>query len=123
MVTARWATRDGKSRIGCLLTILMLILIVYTGVNVGQVYYRYWMVLDEMKTQARMAPGLTDDVIRRRVLQRIEELELPSEARTIRIRRTARPREIFIGTSWQDTLIFPLYKHPIRLAPEARQPL
>ena len=95
----------------------------YSGVNAGTVYYRYWRLVDGMKTQARLAPGIQDDVIRRRLLALVQELELPDEARVIRIRRSVRPREIRISTSYQDTLVFPLYKHPIRLNPETRQPL
>lgn len=125
MVTPKRQTdwQAGKSRVGCLLSLLVLILVVYSAVNVGTVYYRYWRLLDEMKTQARMAPGLEDDVIRRRILSQIEELDLPQEARQLRIRRTARPREIRIITSYPDTLVFPFYKYPIRLNLEARQPL
>jgi hypothetical protein len=119
----RFPRQSGKSRAGCLLTILILILIGYSGFNTGTVYYRYWRFSDGMKQQARAAPGIEDEVIRRRLLLLVEELKLPVEARRIRIRRTARPREIRIGSSYEDTLVFPLYKRPIRLNPEARQPL
>lgn len=119
----RFHRRSGKSRAGCLLTLLILAVIVYSGINAGTVYYRYWRLADGMKTQARLAPGIEDAVIRRRLLTLVEELNLPAEARRIRIRRTVRPPQIEIRTSYVDTLVFPLYKRPIRLTPEARQPL
>lgn len=115
--------QSGKSRAGCLLTILILAVMVYSGINVGRVYYRYWRFMDSMKTQARMAPSIDDDVIRRRLLILVEELKLPDEARRIRIQRTVRPPAITIGASYLDTLVFPLYKRPIRMNPETRQPL
>ncbi len=117
------ASRLGKSRVGCLVSILVMVLIGYTAVNVGTVYYRYWRLLDTMKQQARMAPGLDDDVILRRILAEVEELKLPDDARRVRIQRLARPREIRITTSYPDTLVFPFYTRPITVRLEARQPL
>ena len=122
MVSSR-ASKSGKSRVGCLLSILVLVLVGYTAANVGTVYYRYWRLLDTMKQQARMAPGLTDDVILRRILNTVQDLELPDEARRVRIQRLARPREIRITTSYPDTLVFPLNTRPITVRLEARQPL
>jgi hypothetical protein len=113
----------GKSRAGCLLTLLVVILVTYYGFGIGQVYYRYWRLKDEMRTQARLAPGIDDDTIRRRLQHKVEELELPEEARRLRIRRTARPREINITTTYQDTLNLPFYRYPLTLTIEARQPL
>ncbi len=113
----------GKSRAGCLLTLLLLILVAYYGFGIGQVYYKYWRLKDEMRTQARLAPGIDDDTIRRRLQRKVEELQLPEEARRLRIRRTVRPREISISTTYQDTLHLPLYRYPVTLTPEARQPL
>lgn len=116
-------TRAGKSRAGCLISILVLAVLVYSGVAIGKVYYRYWRLLDEMKTQARMAPGINDEVILRRLLAEIEQLNLPEQARRITIRRTERPREILITTSYPDTVVFPLYKYALQLNLKARQRL
>jgi hypothetical protein len=117
------AHRAGKSRAGCLLSILLAVIVAYSGYHAFRVYYRFWRLEDEMRTQARMAPGIDDEAIRRRLLTRVDELGLPEEARQIRIRRSARPREIRIDTSYPDTLVFPFFKYPIQLNPEARQPL
>lgn len=113
----------GKSRAGCLLTLLILIIVGYYGFGIGEVYYRFWRLEDEMRTQARLAPGIDDDTIRRRLQHKVEELQLPTEARRLRIQRTARPREITITTTYQDTLHLPFYRHAVTLTPAARQPL
>jgi len=110
-------------RTGCLFWILILVAISYFGVEVGTIYLRAWRMEDEMKTQAAFAPSLTDETIRRRLLLKIEELQLPEEARRITIRRTARPREILIATSYDQTLELPFYSRIIRFNLEVRQGL
>lgn len=110
-------------RTGCLFWILILVAISYFGVEVGTIYLRAWRMEDEMKTQAAFAPSLTDETIQRRLLLKIEELQLPDEARRITIRRTARPREILIATSYEQTLELPFYSRIIRFNLEVRQGL
>ena len=127
MVTSRGivrGNRSGRLNVGCLLSVVVLIAGVYYGIGIGKVYLRYWQMLDEMRTQARQAPGLEDIVIRRRLLQRSEELGLPKEADKFSLKRRARPREILITTSWADTLRFPPFGVlPVAMRPEARAPL
>ena len=92
----------------------------YYGSGAVTAYFRYWQLLDEMKSQARLAPGLDDQVIRRRLVSKAQELELPTEATRFVIRRLSRPREIVISTSWQDTIDLPFYNWVLTLRPQAR---
>jgi hypothetical protein len=112
--------RPGKLSLGCLFTLLILGGLVYYGLGAGASYLRYWQMLDEMKSQARFAPTLDDPVIRRRLVTKAQELELPNEATRFVIRRLARPREIVITTRWQDTIDLPFYNWVITFKPEAR---
>jgi hypothetical protein len=111
------------SRLGCLFSLLIIVVAVYYGVNIGGVYLRYYQLVDEMRTQAKVAPSIDDATIRRRLLRKIDDLDLPADARQVTIRRTNRPREIQIATTYRDTLELPFYKYVITLTPEARQPL
>jgi hypothetical protein len=111
------------TRLGCLFTLLLVATGLYYGVNIGGVYLRYYRLVDEMRTQARVAPSIDDGTIRRRLLRKVDQLNLPPEARTFTVQRTQRPREIRISTTYQDTLVLPFYKYAITLTPEARQPL
>jgi hypothetical protein len=112
------------SRLGCLFTLLILATVVYYGVNVGAVYLRYYRLVDEMRTQAKVAPSIDDATIRRRVIRKIDALNIPAEARReLDIRRSLRPREIRIHTTYRDTLELPFYKYLVTLTPEARQAL
>lgn len=117
------SSRRGRSNLGCLLTLALFLAALYYGVNIGQVYVRYYQLLDEMRSQARLAPGLTDAVIRRRVLDKVDDLDLPPEAQQITVRRTGRPRMIIIETEYSETLHLPLISPTFHLHPRAEEPL
>ncbi len=60
-----------------------------------------------MRSQARLAPSISDGVIRRRLLTTVDELGLPAEAQRIEIKRTARPRQITIGAEYSEDVTLP----------------
>ncbi len=112
----------GATRAGCLFLVLILVAVVYFGNPIGSMYYRYYRMENEMRTQARFAPSIDDGAIRRRLLQTMEDLGLPLEARgRLRISRTSRPREIVISTSWEETIVLPFYTRAQIFAPEVRE--
>jgi hypothetical protein len=126
MVTARAPMiRDhaGKSRISCLIWLLVAAVGIYIGIGVGTVYLQYWRLLEDMRTQARVAPSIDNVTIQRRLLQTIDALNLPPEARRLTIRRTTRPREIVIRTEYQRTLNLLVTHYTVTFRPEARAPL
>ncbi len=111
----------GATRTGCLFFVLVVVAVVYFGIPIAGMYIRYYRMENEMQTQARFAPSIDDGAIRRRLLQTIDDLGLPPEARRLRIRRTSRPREIIISTSWEETIVLPFYTRVQRFAPEVRE--
>lgn len=111
------------SRLGCLFTLLLLTAGLYYGLNIGSVYLDYWRLREEMKSQARLAPSIDDATIRRRLVRKIDEIRLPDEAKDISIRRSLRPREIVIRTSYRATLELPFYQYTVTLTPEVRAPI
>jgi len=117
-------SRRGASSSGCLLSLLILVAVLYYGVNIGEVYFRYYRLLDEMQTETRIASGLDDGTIRRRIQAAIEEIGLPQEAGSnLVIRRTAAPREIVIETRYGESVSLPFFNHTFLLHPRAVQPL
>lgn len=116
-------SRRGSSNLGCLLSLALFVAALYYGVHIGQVYVRYYQLLDEMKSQAGMAPSLTDDVIKRRVVERVDELGLPEEAAKVSVTRTARPARIIIETHYSETLHLPLITPTFHLHPRAEDGL
>jgi len=112
----------GATRTGCLFLVLVVVAVVYFGLPIGGMYIRYYRMENEMKTQARFAPSIDDGAIQRRLLQTVDDIGLPLEARRrLRIRRTRRPREIVISTSWEETIVLPFYTRVQTFAPEVRE--
>jgi hypothetical protein len=124
MVSAGGArSRRGASSTGCLFSLLIFVAMLYYGVNIGEVYFRYYRLLDEMQTQAQLAAALDDGTIRRRIQATAQDIGLPEQAQTIRIVRRASPREIVIASEYSETVTLPLFHHTFDFHPTATQPL
>ena len=119
----RLARRGGASSTGCLVSLLFLVGALYYGVNIGELFFRYYRLLDEMQTQAQLAPSLDDGTIRRRIQAAAQDIGLPAEAQQIRIARRASPREIVIETEYSETVNLQLFNHTFNFHPKATQPL
>jgi len=116
--------RRGASSTGCLISLLIFVAALYYGVKTGEVFFRYYRLLDEMQSQTRVAAALDDGTIRRRIQAAVQEIGLPDSAGSeLVIRRTASPREIAIETRYGETVHLPLFTHTFTFAPRATQPL
>lgn len=116
--------RRGASTTGCLISLLVLVAVLYYGVNIGEVYFRYYRLLDEMGTQARVAAALDNGTIERRIAASVQEIGLPDDAATnLQITRTATPREITIESDYSESVHLPLFDHTFKFHPKATQPL
>jgi len=116
-------SRRGSSRLGCLVSLALFVGALYYGIHIGEVYVRYYQLVEEMRSAARLAPSLDDGVIRRRLADKVDELDLPTEAHRFRIQRTARPRSIIIETAYQETLKLPFFTHTFSFRPRAEASL
>jgi hypothetical protein len=118
-------SRRGASSSGCLLSLLLFVAALYYGVNVGEVFFRYYRLLDEMQTETRLAAGLDDGTIRRRIQAAIEEIGIPDSAgsRQLQVRRTDSPRQIVIETQYSEWVSLPFFNHSFSFHPRATQPL
>jgi len=117
------AGRRGASSTGCLVSLLFLVGALYYGVNIGELFFRYYRLLDEMQTEAALAPSLDDGTIRRRIQAAAQDIGLPAQAQQIRIARRASPREIVIETEYSESVSLPLFNHTFNFHPKATQPL
>lgn len=117
-------TRRGASSKSCLFSLLLFVAALYYGVNIGEIFFRYYRLIDEMQTQARLAAAIDDGTIRRRVQAAVQEIGLPdSAAINLVVQRTASPREIRIETRYSESVSLPLFHHTFRLNPRATQRL
>ena len=122
MVSASFGRR-GQSTLGCLAWIAGFAAVCFYGFHVGQVYFKFFRLQDAMRSQARLAPSLTDDVIRRRLYEESNLILDPAKPLRFRIRRTDRPRRIVIETQYADSVKAPLLHHTFTLKPRAEEPL
>jgi hypothetical protein len=122
VVSWRLGSRRGASGLGCLFSLLLFGTALYYGVNIGQVYLRYYQLVDDMRSQARFAPGLQDDVIHRRLRAQADSI-VPGRQLQFKITRGGSPRRIVIETEYRDHVDLPLFKHTFVLHPRAEAPL
>lgn len=124
MVTDRGSCRRGASTMGCLVSLMVLVAVLYYGVNIGEVYFRYYRLKDEMNTQARLAAALDNGTIQRRIGSAIQEIGLPdAAAANLQITRSASPRQITIESDYSESVHLPLLNHTYRFHPKATAPL
>jgi hypothetical protein len=124
MVSGEQRRWRGASTTGCLVSLLILVAMLYYGVNIGEVYLRYYRLLDAMETQARVAAALDNGTIHRRIQDAIEEIGLPDAATDqLTITRTASPREITIETEYTESVHLPLFDHTFQFHPKATESL
>jgi hypothetical protein len=107
--------RRGASTLGCLFTMLIVVALVYFGVNVGAPYFRYYQFRDAMQQEARFAERKTDSQIVTSLRLKADSLSLPAPAHRINVRRT--PSRITIWTDYAETIDFPFVTRDITFRP------
>ena len=100
MVAASRA-RAGRSSLGCLVTLLLIVAAGYFAVNVGEVYLRYYRFHDSMEQNARFAAHFDDAAIRNNLKLAADTLDLPAAARRVQIYR--RDRHITISVASRES--------------------
>lgn len=123
MVIPRLDSRGSSTR-GCLFSLLLFVVALYYGVKIGEPFYRYYQYQEAMKSAARFAPTLSDDVLVRRVLAKAEELGLPPAAHRVSIRRSeTSPRRVTISAEYQERVELPFFHRDLTFRPQAEEPL
>lgn len=111
MVTAR----RGMGRLGCLVSLLLLVTIAYFGFNIGEVYLRFYRLRDAMAQEARFARNRNDNMIRSHLAAVADSLGLPDEAGRVRVSREA--GRIVISTEYSEHVELPLFVREFHFAP------
>jgi len=109
--------RRGAGTLGCLFTLFIFGCTLYFGLPIGHSYWRYTKMQDEMRTAARFARTIADEQMVRQLLIMVDQLELPREARRIRVTRNPATRRVAIQTAWTETLELPFITREIRYKP------
>lgn len=109
----------GASTLGCLVSLLVVVAMIYFGVNVGAPYLRYYQFRDAMHQEARFANRKTDSEIIRTLRLKADSLALPAPAHRINVRRT--PNRVVIWTDYTETIDFPFITRDIAFRPVAER--
>jgi len=113
MVTRRF----GGSSLGCLFTLLVIAAIGYFGVNIGEVYFRYFQYKDAMRQEVRFAAHNNDAIIVRHLRDQADSLGLPEAARNVTVQRDG--RHIEIEAEYYEHIELPLTVREVYLNPHA----
>ncbi len=84
----RLTSRRGASSLGCLFTLLIATAAVYFGVNVAEVYWRFYQYQDDMRSFARFGVNTPSDSIVSHLRASADSLGLPTDAGRVIVRRT-----------------------------------
>jgi hypothetical protein len=114
-VVAASRCRAGRSSLGCLVTLLLVVAAGYFAVNVGEVYLRYFRFHDSMVQNARFAAHFDDAAIRNNLKLAADTLGLPPAARLVQVYR--RGRHITISVDYYDRVELPMLVREIHFQP------
>jgi hypothetical protein len=101
-------------------SLVLFVAALYYGVHIGQVYLRYYQLLDAMRYQAQIAPTIKDNAVIDRRLTAAADSIL---GKSPRFRIDRNPRRITIQTEYSDRVELPFFKHTFLLHPRAEAPL
>jgi hypothetical protein len=107
----------GASTLGCLFTLVVMGAILYFGVNVGRVYWRFYEYQDDMRQEMRFASQHTNDQIVMALRASADSLQLPEAAGKISIRRNN--KAISVEAEYYENVELPMYVRELHFHPHA----
>jgi hypothetical protein len=108
--------RAGRSTLGCLFTLLLVVAAGYFALNVGEPYMRFYRFKDAMRQELRFASNRTDADITRRLAAFADSIGLPPEAGAgVKVKREG--RSISIWSEYAEHVELPLVARDISFAP------
>ena len=110
--------RRGTSSFGCLVMLILLGAAAFYGLHIGEIYVRYYQLLDDMRQQAKLARVFPDDSIHRHLTAQADSLL--GEAPRFQIHRGT--NQVTISTEYSERLDLPLLKRTLVLRPRAEEP-
>jgi hypothetical protein len=110
--------RRGKIRLGCLIWTLLGLSGGYVAFEYGKVYWIWFSARQQIEQHAGFAGQLEDSAILRRVVETVTELDLPPQARQVRLWRVEGPRGLRIALSYVESVDLLFTKRDIELSIE-----
>jgi hypothetical protein len=113
--------RHGRSMLGCLFSLLIIVAAFYFAFNLAEPYWRYYQYKDSMSQEARFASQVSNEEITRRLHAKADSLGLPAEAYRLRFNRTA--NSIQIWAEYGEVVELPGYTRHFVFKPRVEAPL
>ena len=110
-------SRRGASSLGCLFTLLLVTAAVYFGINVAEVYWRFYQYEDDMRSMARFAANAPSDTIVARLRASADSLGLPRDAARVIVRRN--DAKVILESDYYEHVELPGYIREIHFHPRA----
>lgn len=109
--------RRGASSMGCLVSLLFVAAAGYFGMNVAEVYWRYYQFRDDIQQEVRFAQHSRTDSIALRLRASADSIGLPEAAGHVIIRRS--DNRISIESDYYERVEVPGYVREIHFHPRA----
>lgn len=111
----------GASTLGCLGSLVVTLAVMYYGINLGRVWWRYKELQNSMETAARFAQTQSVDQVSRQLQAEAQDLGIPPEGRRFKITKVDAPASITISTSYQEQVDLPLLRRSFSFHPSVTQ--
>ena len=106
------SARRGLSSLGCLVMLLLIAVVGYFGIGVGEKYMQFYQYQDAMRQEVKFAAHNSDALILRHLRERADSLGLPEAAGEVTLQRDG--RHIEIESEYYVPLELPLYVKEVR---------
>ena len=103
--------RAGRTKLGCLVQLLVLATVGYFGWGAGEVYLRYLTWKDVVELEARFRAQKSIPEIRQRIKFLADSLGMPEEAGVALVRKSA--KQTFIESHYDETIILPGFRRDV----------
>ena len=111
----------GEGRVGCLFWSVVLAFVVLIGIKMVPVKYASSQLFDFMDEQAKFAQQSTPDRMKKSILRRARELQLPLDPKRLTVKRSG--GRIHIECSYEVPIEFPGYTYVWRFEEEINEPI
>jgi hypothetical protein len=115
----RSRSRAGRTRLGCIVSLVIVGAALYFAWNIGSVVLNYVQYQDAMATQARFAAHNPNDVILMHLRATADSLGLPEAAKKVQIRRKG--NQIWIWADYSESIELPGFVKEVQLTPHVER--
>ena len=111
----------GEGRVGCLFWLIVLAIVTLVGFKMVPVKYQSTQFFDFMYEQAKYAQQTTPDNMKKALLRKARELQLPLDPKRLTVNK--RGGRIQIGCSYEVPIEFPGYTYVWEFAEDINEPI